>query len=226
VAVTWVCGLKMAWIAVLIEVLLWFALSGKSRKALVVLAIVVVVAAFPARQALVLAFGDLAKLPDPDRRAEALSGRVYVWSQYALDLRTASPAEILIGQGYEPSARGQTGYAVHDDYLRLLLMNGVVGLVTYAILMFAALRYLVRATRVLKRQGGIGWRISVAVQCLVWAYLLTGLTADPATYPSMTLYIWLLIGLTIGYANRVRAGRDIEMLQQPGSLDRRGQVAL
>jgi hypothetical protein len=64
--------------------------------------------------------------------------------------------------------------------------------------------------RVLRTRGGIAWRIGIGVQCLMGAYLLMGLTADPSTYPSLTMYVWLLIGLVAGYARKVEAGQEIE----------------
>jgi hypothetical protein len=80
-------------------------------------------------------------------------------------------------------------------------MNGVVGLLAYFSLMITALWSLRKSVKILAARRGIEWRIGVAVQCLVAAYLLMGITADPSSYPSLTLYLWLLVGLVLGYAH-------------------------
>jgi hypothetical protein len=57
-----------------------------------------------------------------------------------------------------------------------------------------------QAVRRLAARRGIEWRIGIAVECLFAAYVLMGITADPSSYPSLTLYLWLLVGLVLGYA--------------------------
>jgi hypothetical protein len=203
--VTYVTFLKAAWIVVLLEIVVFYWLVGKHRKALVVFAVITLVVAFPARQATFQAFGDLAKLGDPKHRGEALSGRVSLWSTEWDALAAASPLELLMGQGLSPAVLQQTGYATHNDFLRIVTMNGILGLLAYAALILAALRMLRTAVRRLARKRGIEWRIGLAVECLFLAYLAMGLTADPSTYPSITLYLWLLLGLVVGYADRRRS---------------------
>jgi hypothetical protein len=200
--VTFLTYLKAAWIAILVEIILWFFLTRRPLRGVLVLAVVAVVVAFPARDFVFTVFGDLAKLSDPVSSGQALSGRVSVWGTYWASLREASPFQLLFGQGFDPAGYEAIGYTTHDDYLRLAVMNGVLGLLAYLTLIAGALRLLARAVRVLRRRGGIEWRIGVAVQCMVAAYLLMGLTADVSSYSSITLYLWLLIGLVWGYARR------------------------
>ncbi len=70
----------------------------------------------------------------------------------------------------------------------------------------AAIGSLARAVRRLAVKRGLEWRIGIAVLCLLGAYLLMGITADPSSYPSLTIYIWLLVGLVLGYANTEAEG--------------------
>ena len=214
--VTYVTFLKAAWIVVLLEVVVFYWLVGKHRRALLVFAVIVLVVAFPAREATFQVFGDLAKLGDPRHRGEALSGRVSLWSTQWDTLAAAGPLELLIGQSLSPPVMKETGRAIHNDFLRIMIMNGIIGLLAYAALIFAALHVLRKAVRRLARKRGIEWRIGVAVQCLFLAYLAMGLTADPSTYPSITLYLWLLMGLVLGYARREAwRGQAVYGMNQP-----------
>lgn len=205
VAVTYFTFLKMAWIAVLVEVLLWFVLTRQPRKALLIGALVVLIVAFPARDFVFTVFGDLGKLGSTETRGQALSGRVTIWEGYLAGLRDASPEELLIGQGFEPASMVKEGAMTHNDYLRVLVMNGIVGFVAYVALIVVAMRVLLQSVGVLSRKRGTEWRIGVAVGCMFAAYLLMGVTADTSSYPSLTLYLWLLLGLVRGYAQREAA---------------------
>lgn len=212
---TYFTFLKAAWITVLFEILLWLFLTRRTRVGLAVLGITVLLVAFPLREGFASVFSDLWKLSDEETRGQALSGRVYLWGEYWSGLRSAGVRQILMGQGYDPAGWTETGAAVHDDYLRILVMNGVVGLVAYLWLMLAALRTLLDAVKTLAARVGIEWRVGLAVMCILAAYLLMGITADPSSYPSMTLYLWLLIGLVIGYARLEREKQAFE--PQPGA---------
>jgi len=97
-----------------------------------------------------------------------------------------------------------------------VIMNGIIGLLAYASLILAALHMLRKAVRRLARRRGIEWRIGVAVQCLFLAYLAMGLTADPSSYPSITLYLWLLLGLVVGYARQRTSAEAALITDTPG----------
>ena len=200
-ATTYFTYLKAAWLAVLFQILLWLYLTRRKRIALAVLVVTVVLVAFPLRHGFVSVFSDLWKLSSAETRGQALSGRVFLWGQYWQGLRTAGLREILLGEGFLPPGWSTTGYAVHDDYLRLLVMTGVFGFIAYWGLMIAALRELRRAVKRLADRHGLEHRIGMATECLLAAYFLMGITADPSSYPSLTLYLWLLIGLVIGYSH-------------------------
>lgn len=209
--VTYFTFLKAVWIAAFCEILLWLLLTGRPRAAALTLVLVVFLAAFPGRDLITSVFSDLWKLPDPESRGQALSGRVFIWSEYWTGFRSMGLREILFGQGFRPAGWVETGRAVHDDYLRILVMYGVVGLLAYASLMVATVVALARAVTRLASRRGIEWRIGIAVQCLLLAYFLMGITADPSTYPSLTLYLWLLVGLVLGYARlETRQERDAD----------------
>jgi O-antigen ligase len=214
--VTYVTFLKAAWIVVLLEIVVFYWLVGKHRRALLVFAVIALVVAFPARQATFQTFSDLAKLGDPQHRGEALSGRVSLWSAEWASLEAANPLELLIGQGLSPTVLQETGAAPHNDFLRIVIMNGIIGLLAYASLILAALHMLRKAVRRLARRRGIEWRIGVAVQCLFLAYLAMGLTADPSSYPSITLYLWLLLGLVVGYARQRTSAEAALITDTPG----------
>jgi putative inorganic carbon (HCO3(-)) transporter len=198
--VTYFTFLKAAWLAVLFQMLLWLVFTGRRGLAFGCLVATIALVAFPLRAGFVSVFSDLWKLSDTATRGEALSGRVFLWGEYWGGLRNSGVGQILFGQGYMPKGWSTTGAAVHDDYLRLVVMTGVTGLLAYLALMFAAIAALGRSVALLAKRGGLEWRIGLAVQCLLGAYFLMGITADPSSYPSLTIYLWLLIGLVIGYA--------------------------
>lgn len=197
---TYVTFLKAAWIAVLFQILLWLFLTGRQKAAYFVLGATVLLVALPLREGFASVFSDLWKLGDESTRGQALSGRVFVWSEWWNGLRSSGIGDILIGQGYLPPGMGSSNRAAHDDYLRVLVMNGAIGLLAYFWLIIAAMRAVGRAVAELAERRGLEWRIGRAVQCLIGAYLIMGITADPSSYPSLTIYLWLLIGLVIGYA--------------------------
>lgn len=205
-ASTYFTFLKAAWIAVAIQLLLWLVLTGRARTAFVLLTASVLLVAFPFRHGFESVFSDLWKLSNAQTRGQALSGRVYLWGEYWRGLQTARLDDIILGQGYQPIGLGATNRATHDDYLRLLVMNGIAGVLAYLWLVVAVIRSLRRAVRDLSESGGIEWRLGLAVGCIFAAYLLMGITADPSSYPSLTLYLWLLVGLVVGYA-RVKMGQ-------------------
>ena len=206
--VTAVTFLKAAWIVVFGEVILWFMLTGKGRRALGVLVIAVVVMASPLRDVITPYFSDLEKLESADTRSQALSGRIGLWDEYISSLESATPLQLLFGQGFEPVAFQQTGRAAANDLLRILVMTGALGLLAYAALLVLGFRTLHRAVLQLSRRRGFEWRIGVAVECIFAAYLVMGFTAEPSAYPSITMYLWLLIGLVVGYAKLDRARDD------------------
>lgn len=216
--VTFFTYLKAAWIAILVEIVLWFFLTRRPLQGALVLAVVAVVVAYPARDFVFAVFGDLAKLADPLTSGQALSGRVSVWEIYWDSLRHATTFQIVVGQGFDSAGLEVSGMATHNDYLRLVVVNGVVGLLAYAALIVGALSLLARAVRVLRRRGGLEWRIGVGVQCMFAAYLLMGLTADSSSYPGITLYLWLLLGLVFGYAGLATAQERASALTEGAAL--------
>jgi hypothetical protein len=203
-AVDYFTFLKAAWIAVLVQILLWLVLSGRWPVALGVLIVTSALVAFPLRSGFLSVFSDVWQLSDAGTRGQALSGRVFVWSQYWEGLRSTTLDRLVLGQSYQPTSLGAGQVAPHDDYLRILVMNGILGILAYFWLIIAAAVSLGRSVNELAKQKGIEWRIGIGVQCLLAAYLLMGLTADPSSYPALTLYLWLLIGLVRGYAARSR----------------------
>jgi len=199
--------LKAAWIVVFIQIVIWLFLTGRRPAAAVTLIAAMLIVAFPLREFFMSTFSDLWHLGDPITRGQALSGRVYIWSEYWRGLQQVGLRELLFGQGYMPSGMAESGHTPHDDFLRILVMNGVVGLVAYVTLIIVALASLAQAVKRLAKLRGIEWRIGIAAQCTLIAYILMGATADPSAQPSMTLYLWLLVGLVLGYARvGVRCG--------------------
>jgi hypothetical protein len=140
-------------------------------------------------------------IPRPYRRAlfGALKSQLASQDLTLRVLYTSDPAK-HVRRGAGAIGLSDPKDEVYDN-LRVLLMNGIVGLMAYFGLLIVVLRSLARAVKRLAVRRGIEWRIGVAVQCLLAAYILMGVTADPSSYPSLTLYLWLLVGLVLGYAN-------------------------
>jgi hypothetical protein len=202
--------LKAAWIAVLFQLLFWLMLTRHWGAASGALLLTIVLVIFPLREGFSSVFSDLWFLGDQATRGQALSGRIFLWSDLWTTFKNSGIREVLFGHGFYLPTGESSGYrATHDDYLRVILANGIVGLIAYLSLIVAAVRALRNAVKQLAHRGELKWRIGLAVECLMVAYLLMGLTADPSSYPSLTLTLWLLIGLVIGYAQVEKRGARI-----------------
>lgn len=207
VVVAFFTYLKMAWVVVSLEFAIWFVWVGRIRAFLLVIACAAVVLGVFSSSRVVEVVSDVPLLWTGGQQEQALSGRVHLWEEAWQDIEAMRPIEMLLGYGYEPPSVARTGFDVHNDYLRLVVMNGIMGLLTYSAVIAVALVSVLGALRRMRAAGNRDWLLGVAVTCIFGAYLVMGITADVSTYPVMTTYLWLLTGLVLGLARSDRTKR-------------------
>jgi hypothetical protein len=206
VVVTFLTYLKMAWIVVLVQIAAWFLLQRRPRMAVAIVLLVAMVAAYPGAEVLGRAFYDLDKLTNEERQGEALSGRVSIWSVYLERYESASLVNQMVGSGFVPPAQTTARRQSHNEYLRVLVMNGILGVLAYMVFLGAISTFIWRS-RVHFSQQGRTWYAGLgsATLCVFIAYALSGITSDTGSYPSFTWYLWILVGLLLAAS---RAGQD------------------
>jgi O-antigen ligase len=114
----------------------------------------------------------------------ALGGRMYIWTDYWESYKNAGTFNQMFGLGV-------SGGGTHNDYLRVLMGGGILGLVVYVTLL-----------------GMIGWKVALKVLSraspltimalmiyLMW--LLDTIGLSPGLYPSYQWYVWGFIGLAL-----------------------------
>jgi hypothetical protein len=204
--VTFYTFLKMAWIVVVAEIALWYWLTDRRRLALAAVAVVVLAAAFPGGEIMGRAFYDLNRLTDAETQGQALSGRVFIWQTVAEHAATYGPVEWAIGEGFRPAVEQSLGLAVHNDYLRAVVMSGVSGLVALLYLLLSAARWASRIRVEMMRRGrAFEAGLASAAACMLAAYALSAFTSDTSTYPTFTWYVWIIMGLVIAGAQPAEA---------------------
>lgn len=149
--------------------------------------------------ALRVTFEDVWALLVPSVRSQALSGRVWLWGEYARFLSGIGGWGLLLGQGFGANPDVAEGITTHNDLLRLLVTNGLAGTVAYAALVWATAKRLGARVRDRLQDATGSFDTGVARLALVVfvAYLMSGITTDASSYPSLTWYVWAFVGLAL-----------------------------
>ena len=112
-----------------------------------------------------------------------LSGRMGVWEHYWDTWKQSGLFVHLFGSGFSPPA--------HNDYLRVLVSGGIVGLFAYVLLLlvfgFSIGRLLLREINPL--------HVMALMIYLMWLIDTIGLV--PGMYPAYQWYVWGMIGLAL-----------------------------
>lgn len=199
---TYATFLKLAWILVFVEVLVWSIVTRSRGRTVTLTALALAVVAL-ASDTLAAVFYDVGKLFDPAVRTQALSGRLYLWQHY-LAWWFEAPARVkLLGAGFAPAIVGELKYAPHNDVVSLLVHLGVLGLGAYAWVMGALLATISRARTAIVASGASRWfhrHFALATILVTASYLASGLTTDAWTYPSLNWYVWILGALVVSTA--------------------------
>lgn len=120
-----------------------------------------------------------------------LHGRGYLWGRTVEFVANASPMDQFLGIGWEP-------FDSHNDLLRILLVNGWLGLLMYAAILCVPLR------RVWKCATGRG-RVYIMG---TMAYLVTfSMTYHPTAYPNFVW--WFALGLLAVVTYHERSAGDL-----------------
>lgn len=121
---------------------------------------------------------------------QALHGRVGVW-EYFLDVYADSS---IFEQAFGILMAGR---APHNDYLRILLTNGAVGLVVYLILLTVIGVKLIYVYRDFARIGDAFMKQLALLSIFVFfTYVVSSMTLAVSLLSTMTWYFWVLFGIT------------------------------
>jgi O-antigen ligase len=130
----------------------------------------------------------------------ALGGRMIVWENKLAQWKAAGLIEKSIGSG-KPAAGS------HNDYIRVLVSNGIIGLIIYSfMLLFIGLRVLI-----LNFASRTPLNVIALMLFLMWLVDSIGLT--PGAYPAYQWYVWGFVGLAVrgveGLENRDHGDNEI-----------------
>ena len=183
-----------AWIALGLAFLVYAA--ARDRRLLLVIPVVAGLLTWLAPQLFQRFFE--ADLSDPS--ASTAAHRLVIWNS-ALALFAQSPLfGVGFGVGNWQAGLSAYGYGVtiHNDYLRVLVDAGLVGMAAYLLVLTTLGLQLVGAIR---RARSVEARILALVALAVWVGLLAArATENVLTNPPIQLYFWALMGLAIGGA--------------------------
>lgn len=128
----------------------------------------------------------------------AFHGRGRVWNLLISKYNNYSITEKLAGKSL-------VGRFSHNDYLRILLQNGILGLSIYLIL-FAVLGFnLMKLGLEYSKPGSDGFMRSLFLLSLkiYLAYLLIGITLNVSLLSTFTWFLWISLGLLF-YHHKIR----------------------
>jgi len=196
--------LKLAWFLVVLELAIWSVWHRQYRTIGLVIVAGIAAITFGSRDALAVMWSDFWLLFSAGPKDQALSGRIWLWKQYLGYMAGTAPLHLVFGQGFGASLRSGVVLATHNDALRIMLANGALGVVGYLGVLATAFRglWVSSAHNGDARAGDnhIRTGLARAAFCIMVAYVLSGLTTDSSSYPSLTWYVWSLVGLALGEA--------------------------
>lgn len=203
-AVAYFTYLKLAWFLVALELTVWSVWHRQYRTIGLAFVAGITAITFGSPDALAVMWSDFRLLFSAGPKDQALSGRIWLWKQYLAYMAGTPPVHLVFGQGFGASLRSGVLLATHNDGLRVMLTNGVLGVVGYLGVLASAFRGLWVASAhnqdACASDNCTKTGLARAAFCIMVAYVLSGLTTDSSSYPSLTWYVWSLVGLALGQA--------------------------
>ena len=171
-----------------IWILVWSILNKKYFRLLVILSLLILIN-FATQNKIFTEIGILfsketAAADDTGDQKYILSGRLTVWEDYWQKYVNGDILQKLFGLG-------ASGGSAHNDYLRVLVSGGIIGLTMYLILLiFLGLQVF---KNVLLHKTPLN--VMALMIFLMWMVDTIGLS--PGIYPAYQWYVWGFIGLSI-----------------------------
>ncbi|HZN13560.1 MAG TPA: O-antigen ligase family protein [Acidimicrobiales bacterium] len=139
---------------------------------------------------------DLVNPREGDNHGNSLLGRLSIWSDELQSYREHP----LMGHGWGYTLASQDK-ASHNDYLRMMVEGGIVGLISIVILMASLLRAAWRASRA---------RIDLprAFLGLAFGYVVDSGVTNTIGKGAFQFYFWLMAGIALRWAVVVRPRSD------------------
>ncbi|MBI2165010.1 MAG: O-antigen ligase family protein [Chloroflexi bacterium] len=213
--------LRAGWVAFVAELLAWCLLK-RHRALTIFLLLSMLIFVAVQRDFLVNFYADIVGL---FRGGSAywsdtiFQGRGLIWRAQLSYLRDSPMVNVLLGLGLRTNEDiAEATFFVygradaHNDFIRILVDNGVIGLLLYLWLMVA----LFRPAYQLMRRGSQEVSLA-AISLLVMGvgYLIMSLTGRPTLFPPFTWFLWGLAGVLHGIAAKERAPASPMGIKEP-----------
>lgn len=180
---------RAIWIALAISLIIMALIERKIRKLLFVFSIVILLFF---SEGIANRFQDISQ--QPKKGTSSLEFRFIIAEQL---IKNALPHHVIIGSGIgtsEDVAGRFTDFQnlPHNDYLRVLLETGVLGLITYGIFLLSFLKFIIK--RLLKKNW---FSLNVGFGGIFIYYLVASFGQNCFTAISASGYIFCLMGLAV-----------------------------
>jgi O-antigen ligase len=123
------------------------------------------------------------------RNPELMGGRVGIWEDRWANFTSAEPFDQLFGLG-----NGAAG-AVHNDYLRILIDNGLFGSVVYFVTLVFAGKKLISIYR--SEHTGLRKDLSLVGLLTLVNILVMSVSLWPSLYPNVQWFFWGFVGVVV-----------------------------
>jgi O-antigen ligase len=172
---------RIAWLGLLVTLMILLWMRNRAGVMVVPLVVVVAVVLVPGVNDRLLGSGNL----------DSGEGRLDLWGNA---LAHTSISQLPFGLGLD-SVELLTGNAAHNDYVRLWIETGVLGIAAFAWLYVSAVRLGLQAVRA--RLPGYGSALAAAFVAVLVARLVMMLTDNLTVHPVLEWYLWALAALIV-----------------------------
>jgi O-antigen ligase len=100
----------------------------------------------------------------------------------------------------------------HNDYLRVMVESGILGIICYIVLIGCLLLWFIRAYSHLPKQSAEANLVGL-VLVSIGAYVVLGITDNPLGLPEVSWYLWALIAVGVNTARNAIEKRNYLLLR-------------
>jgi O-antigen ligase len=187
---------RAGWVAICIELGIWYALKKRLRRILLgALAIAVLAMVFSDQLSLIYDPSDIVPDQTSLETGHFLRGRGANWIVFLVSYANGGPLRWMIGQGGSVAEIGSMSIIAgsenepHNDFIRILHAYGLVGLFLYLSLLVTFLREGLRSG---KSRNPFFRSVGTIVVCSVVGVLFLSMTTEPMRYPTAVWYLFAL----------------------------------
>jgi O-antigen ligase len=185
---------RSAWVAILIQIVTLFILARKRRKILFILLFALIIPAFfiftqfPEMEKRMT---DLAYQDTPFYYRHIGSGRIGFWEDITVAFWNSPFMEKVVGNGFRSSIFAtEIGVGAHNDFIDLLLNNGVLGLGIMLWIIGGLFKIGKKLSRTLENRG-LAW----IYWSVFWGFITVAFINGIIFYVGAMWYISVFVGL-------------------------------